>query len=174
MSGISSTACALQVCPAALSVLLMVGIKECTWRMPVALKFLFKICRRSALRWTFIKVDRHVDALIQQSVFLVKRNTSNISNNMKFYVGMSITLKILVRAVMVNMSFGPDRILFFVTTELPRIIYVYTKDVTIWRWQAQLARYNHGTVYGPCLLQPWISWFTNYSSRRRTVMNSEW
>ena len=78
-------------------------------------------------------MDRHVDALIQKSVFLAKKNISNISNNMKFYVGMSITLKILVRALMVNMSFGPDQILFFVTTELPRIIYVYTKDVTIWR-----------------------------------------
>jgi len=71
---------------------------------------------------------------------------------------------------MVNMSFCLDHILFFVLAELPRIIYVYTKDVTIWRWQAQLGIFNHGTVYGPCLLRPWNSWFTNYSSRRRTVM----
>jgi len=75
-----------------------------------------------------------------------------------------------VRAVMVNMSFCPYHILFFVLTELPRINYVYTKDVAIWKWEAQLVRYSHGTVYGPCLLQPWIPWFTNYSSRRRTVM----
>jgi len=55
LSEISSTACALQVCPAAVSVLLMVGIKECTRRMLVAIKFLFQVCRRSTLRLTFIK-----------------------------------------------------------------------------------------------------------------------